>query len=504
MNSFTRTMAAMLIAIAVSTALFSAQNPTDGKKTESPPAAPQNDRTDEVRRLIKDLEHDRFVVREKAMKALEQVGEPALKHLEEASRSSSLEVQKRARILVERIKKNAALAPTAVRLTLKDVPVPKAVEALAKQTRFKLELVPQQGPARIQLDQKRITLQLENAVFWEALEKLCAAAGLTYVPSGADTFHLEAYEGAQRSRVPTAARGAFRFRVVGMNYFRNVNFLAASGQQSFGPANVAVAMPFGGPFPMKGVVQPMMAGGMSGANAVRQESLTVTLDVLAEPHVRIYKIGAPELEAAEDETGQSLITRGNVTSTSGYGPQSYQSMSVMQPLTTVAMLRPSTKPAAKLKWLKGHLPIDVMAQRQPCVQVDNILNVKGKIYKGTGGVTLVLLQVQQHGPQNGNIRFAITGLEKTLADIQARQPNRGYLDGNMFRPFFEITDAQGHPYQTNLNLNYNPNPADEGLLDGNMYYNPGPNTGPPARLVFYDMKLFHAKVPFEFRDVTMP
>jgi hypothetical protein len=40
------------------------------------------------------------------------------------------------------------LAQSVIDVTLKDTPVPAAVEAIWRQSRLKVELVPQQGPAR--------------------------------------------------------------------------------------------------------------------------------------------------------------------------------------------------------------------------------------------------------------------------------------------------------------------------------------------------------------------
>src|SRR5262249_18714920 len=145
---------------------------------------------DDLARWIKELEDRSYQVRQKAMKALEEVGQPAVKALTAAAASASPETQRRVKLLLERIEINEAVAPTLVRLHLRDVPLPAAVEELAKQSRLKLELVPQQGPGRLELEQKRVNLELERATFWEALEKLCQAGGLSYATQGTATLKL--------------------------------------------------------------------------------------------------------------------------------------------------------------------------------------------------------------------------------------------------------------------------------------------------------------------------
>jgi hypothetical protein len=54
-----------------------------------------------------------------------------------------------------------------------------------------------------------------------------------------------------------------------------------------------------------------------------------------------------------------------------------------------------------------------------------------------------------------------------------------------------------------MNVNYNGD-GQEDVLEGNFYYSPGPDTGPPTRLVFYNPKRIRTAVSFEFRNVPMP
>jgi hypothetical protein len=441
-------------------------------------------RPEEIARWIRELGAKDFQVREKAMKSLEDAGQPAVKGLNEAAQSTDPEVQRRAKALLEQIEINEAVAPTLVALRLRDVPVPDAVEKLAKQSRLKLNLVPQQGPGRQQLEQKRITLELQRVPIWEALERLCEVANLTYAPSGVTTLQLQSLEGATLPRVPTAFSGSFRLRVTGMHYYRNLSFVGAAGAIQAGGQPVAVA-----------------AGPSS-----RQEQLTVNFDVVAEAHVKILALGAIEMSAAEDENGQSLMLEGRTHPgfvQHGY----YNGPSTMQPLFAQASLRPSTKPAGKLKMLKGTLPVEVLAQRRPLLEVDNPLGAKERIFKGDNNLTLVILGTQNQGPQQDTVRFALTGVDrKNLGALQQHPgfPGRGYLDANLLRPFIELTDAAGRPLNLNLNLNYNGNEGHDDVLDGNFYYSPGPDTGPPTKLVFFNPKRIRTSVPFEFRNVPMP
>ncbi len=418
----------------------------------------------EIARWVAELGSNRFPAREEAMTALARAGAPALAPLAEAAKSGNPEVRRRAAELIDRIEANQALAPTWVTLQLRDVPVPEAVEALARQCRVRLELMPQQGPAREQLEGKRITLEPGRVPFWDALERLCQAGGLTYTSRTAKTLELQPADGAPRP--PTAVSGAFRLRVTGMNYARSLNL------------NL-----------------------VPGTTPARSESMNVSIDVLCEPHVALLAIGAPQFTEATEEEGRNALS--GAPAGQGYTRNPYyHGAAPMQPLVTSVPLRPSTRPAAKLITLKGNLPVEVLGQRKPLLVVDDILNTKEKVFKGEGDLVLMFIHVQdQAGGRNGQIRFALSGLEKSQPVLDRRQ----YGDTEAYRPHFEVTDAAGNPLQLSLSLNQQGGERqDRGVLDGGFYYSAQGNTGPAARFVFHAFKRFHANIPFEFRDVPMP
>lgn len=441
----------------------------------------------EVTRWIQELGDAHFAVREKATKALEEAGGVAVPGLTEAAKSTDPEVRRRAQSLLERIEVQEAIAPTRVSLHLHDVPLPEAVEKLAQQGKIKLLLVPRQGPARAWLEERRIRLDLTRVPYWEALERLCETGSLTYSPHSTDALQLQSPEGYVPPRVPTAVGGVLRFRVTGMNYSRNLSFVAGAGGQVMFPQR---AIPFGG-------APPVMAGNFSG----RQENLTVTFDVLAEPRLRILSLGNLRLTAAEDETGQSLLMDGPLP-LSHFPSSYYGSPGLLQPFTAQSPLRPPTKPAARLKMLAGTLELQVMARRQPLVQVDNFLDPRERVFKA-GNATLVILHSQNHG-QGGSVRFALVGLDRESWAGEAQPVEVGYTDLSQLRAQLEVTDAAGRPINANLNLSPTHEPGQKEVLEGNIYYHLGPDTGPPSRLTLYPSKRIRATVPFEFKDVPMP
>ncbi len=143
-------------------------------------AAPLPDATDSSRiaRLIEQLGSADFETREKATRDLDALGAAALEALKKAATSDDPEVRRRAEDLVGKVERKAqsekALAPQKVRLVLKDVPVPEAVALLKKESGFDVVLADSDG----KLKERKVTLDTGETTFWQALDRLCVAAGL--------------------------------------------------------------------------------------------------------------------------------------------------------------------------------------------------------------------------------------------------------------------------------------------------------------------------------------
>jgi hypothetical protein len=448
---------------------------------------------EQLSQWLRELGDKRFEVREAAATALVEVGPPALEGLRKASGTADLEVRRRAESLITRIEQTTALAPTVIALTLRDTPIPEAVAALARQSRLKLELIPQQGPAREQLEKKKLTLELEGVPLWEALDRLCAAAGLDYAPLTPTTIQLQPLEEGPPRRMPTAVSGPFRMRIRALNYYRSLGLPDAANGAVPGQPGVVPGQP--------GVV-PQPPG---GARLVRQESFTATLDALAEPHLPILNLGNPTITEARDQEDQSLLT--DLASTAGTPAYAHGGMIVpMQLRQTQFSLKPAHRPATTLKVLKGTVPVEVIVQRTPLITVNDILTTKTRVYKGEGDLLLVLLQVQDHGNgRTGHIRFFMSGLEGPDG-ANALNPNFGHphMRGQLYQSQFELTDAQGQLFNLNLNQQYYGN-SNDGSLEGQLYFSQStPNIGPAVRLTFNRRKTVQTSVPFEFRNVPMP
>ena len=151
-----------------------------GDRAESPPekrgiGVPPVIRLNE---LVSQLGSRSFQEREQATHALIAAGPSALEYLQKATASSDAEIRRRAGLVLERIEKEIdtarLLKPHRLHLIYRDTPITEAVADFAKKSGFPLQF---EGD-RVQLANRKITLDTGEVTFWEALNQFCRAAGL--------------------------------------------------------------------------------------------------------------------------------------------------------------------------------------------------------------------------------------------------------------------------------------------------------------------------------------
>jgi ferric-dicitrate binding protein FerR (iron transport regulator) len=133
----------------------------------------------QIAKLIDQLGSDEFEVREKATAALEAIGEPAVEALRAAvQKTDDVDIRLRAGMALSKIEKRLesvkALAGKKVHLVYKDAPLAEAVEDLKKKSGYDVVLSDPDG----KLKDRTITLDTGEVTFWQALDQVCAKAGL--------------------------------------------------------------------------------------------------------------------------------------------------------------------------------------------------------------------------------------------------------------------------------------------------------------------------------------
>jgi hypothetical protein len=141
---------------------------------------------EKVAKLIEQLGSPDFRARETASKELEAVGGPALAALKKAAESSDdAEAARRAAELAAKIARrldnNKTLAPTLVELNVEDAPLAAVLAELQKKAGGRLAFDNKSVPDR------KVTVKTGGKVpFWEALAKVCDAAGLEVAAGSAE------------------------------------------------------------------------------------------------------------------------------------------------------------------------------------------------------------------------------------------------------------------------------------------------------------------------------
>src|SRR5262245_31327430 len=131
-----------------------------------------------IEKLVKQLASGRFAAREQAQKQLEAIGLPAIEALKKAAETGDMETKRRAGELISKFEKDSqaakVLAPTKVNLSYKDVPLKEALADFSKKTGYNLTLLDPEN----KLKDRKVTLETGDTTFWQALDKVCAAAKL--------------------------------------------------------------------------------------------------------------------------------------------------------------------------------------------------------------------------------------------------------------------------------------------------------------------------------------
>jgi hypothetical protein len=353
----------------------------------SPAPAAKPPTAAEIRKLIDQLGSGSFAEREEATAALDAAGEPALPGLRKAVESDDAEVRRRAGELLKKIETRVdaehLLAPTKVSLSFKDTPAAEAVAELAKKSGCKVVL---QDPAG-KLRDRKVTLEAGEATFWEALDRLTAAAGLA------------------EEEVPFAQAGAV--------------IIAATPPGALPPAPILSKRPLnrGGPMTVLGQLtltdgRPTAgATGRAGALRVRatrppregDDGLHVSLNltVTAESNVRCQDLFSARVDKAVDDQGQELdpvaeavfVRRNPLVTQPGFLVQQI-------PLR----LTPGDKPSKSLRELHGTLTGRLLTEPRPVLAVDDVLKSAGKTFRGKEGGEIKVLEVSRDSSGEVTVR----------------------------------------------------------------------------------------------------
>jgi hypothetical protein len=188
--------------------------------------SPDATKAADAERLVQQLGATRHADREAASKALDALGPAALPALREALKNSDPEIRRRAGDLLAKVERQAesaaALAPTKVRLHADNAPLAEVVHDLGRQANVRILLAREP----VALAGRRVTLDIGESGFWDALDALCRTAKVSIRPGTLDPAGDE----------PAAGQVVQR-QIINANGLPG----AAPGMVVFQPANVVVS-----------------------------------------------------------------------------------------------------------------------------------------------------------------------------------------------------------------------------------------------------------------------
>jgi WD40 repeat protein/tRNA A-37 threonylcarbamoyl transferase component Bud32 len=306
-----------------------------------------------------------------AEQSLLDVGPPALPALATAAEAAEGEARRRLDALMDRIEAAEVLAAPRVSLRLNGATVAEAARALSRQAPLRVTYAPLPGR-----DPGRLTLELRDVPFWEALDRLCRAAKLTWsipfpgqgrpFPGGGPELprlpgraEVRLHPGELPPPGAVAHAGPLSLRATGWSYSRHVSFLGAGLPAESLQLQVAVS------------------------NVPRRDLLTV----------RRMTVGA-----AENQKGEALR--------SPFSGMMYLDPAVARTVGSFLSLTPPPSLGGRLKYLKGDAEVEVMVRRRPLFAVAG--PAPGLVGRGPGGLRLTVLRFARRGQQL-NVTLAIDG-----------------------------------------------------------------------------------------------
>jgi hypothetical protein len=410
-----------------------------------------------IERLIQQLGHPDFRVRQAAVQAIEGMGPEVLEALRQAQNHEDAEVRSRVTALLPAKERAAILAPKRVTVQMPKGKVRQAIQEIAKQTGYKIEVWPDAGSNGSREDQV-FDFQFHNTPFWEALDTICQQGGVVLqMGYGNEGLRLH----FQDSFVPYIHRtGPYRVVAHGFHYGKSNDFsvIARNGQN----------------------------------HQNRSEYLNLNISVVVEPKLPLLGLGQGTVTEAVDDQNRSMLlpNHGMHYHTSYGGYKSYSQQ------TQVALVLPS-KESKEVKYLRGVIPVTLLVEQKAAVVVDNLMTVKGNRKFKTADTDLEIEKIEQPG---GNKQVQI---KMSIRDTNKDTPT-DYSWCNSLYQRVELQDAKGNKYQPQ---GFNWENQEPKFVRGNFSFgDPGnaPNLGPPAKLVYYTWVMTQDQVTFEFRKLPLP
>lgn len=426
--------------LAANTVLISAPAASDPK-----PSAEQ---------LIEKLGDRDFKVREAAAQAIESLGVAALPALKKAQNHPDLEIRKHVAKWIPVLERAATVAPKLVTLKRNNTTLRSALDDIAKQTGYKLELL--RDPTH---DDQKHDFDFDQVTFWEAVDRICLQAGVVMQPTYGDEVIRFQF---QDRYVPYVSRsGAFRVVAQGIDHSRSIQFTS---------------------LPKTPIVNEQTAS----------EQVRMTINVYAEPRLPLMGLGEVSMTEARDDQKNTMLQPQSPNQLRGFHRTSYYWGGYRSnSMTTQVSLAPSGRNARKISTLKGLVPVTILAEQKAHVATDAIMTAKGKKLTAAN-MTLDIQDVKELPNKQYELKMQVS--------YKAPQ---GESDHNWLNSLYgrlELQDAKSNKFSI-----YGSSMSGDGKTAQVAFTFGAPkHDGPPTKLIINEWKTVTHEVPFEFKDVPLP
>lgn len=398
-----------------------------------------------VEKLVEQLGSASFPARERAMKLLRDRGPAALPALRKAMESKDEEVRKRAEALIPPLEIEEALLPKRVTLKANEQPGPSVLADLARQTGLNV------GAFGLD-DGRKVTADLKDVPFWEAMEKVAQDTGRVPVfQSNNKTLTLN-----PGTRSPFInIRGPFRLEATWFHEDRDVDF----------------------------------TGVTKDSDGRRAHRLTLSVSVLAEPRLTFLKVSPAKVAEAIDSDGKSLLEPAGPRKVDSPPPGRGTFRGESTSFSDIR-LRRASETAKTAKVIRGTIPVKTVLIRRQVVVTNKLMEATGTSFRA-GPDSLQITRVQNQGGNSIEVQILIP-----------HDRNGVWSDTEKWYERLHVEDDAGHKYQ-----DHGRGSSSNGMQYWISIYCGPPNgkaVGPPTRLVFEDWVVHEHEIPFEFKDVPLP
>lgn len=411
--------------------------------------APAKPGAEPLERLIEKLSSRDYKTREAASHSLESFGFESLPKLRAAlGVATNAEARKRLAAAVQNLERAQILSPKRLTIKLTDRPLSEAIREIKKQTGY--PIFNQSG------NNPNVTLDMQNATFWEVMDRLCLIGGFTTYYNDGQGLVLSYND----YFMPCVAyRGPFKVVANSFNYNKNINF---------------------GPIPRNPI-----------NHQIRNESLTFSFTLHAEPKLPIMSVGQPRVLEAVDENGVSMAPQQAAHQVYYQGYGGYKTLIHG---SSVNLLWPN-KDAHVVKRMRIVLPVTLLSEQRAEITIENLLKVKEQKFTGQNA-ELLIHEVKEIGNKT-QYQVRLTARNTT--------PNasQDYSWANSVPQRLEVLDAKGQKLYSQGYSYENSSPSHM-QATFSFATNGDSKIGPPAELVFNHWSLMSHQVEFEFKDLQLP